>query len=94
VIEKVKKIEDTKFIENVISKISVQILRMMENKFKPGKNKEHYIFTMKDIMRVYKGIFSIDMKIQVGNDQFMKVLFNECNRVFLDRLTSSNDIKS
>lgn len=66
---------------------------MMETKFKPGKNKEHYIFTMKDLMRVQKGIFSIDMKIQVGNDQLLKVLYNESNRIFLDRLTNSSDIK-
>lgn len=33
------------------------------------------------------------MKIQVGNDQLLKVLYNESNRIFLDRLTNSSDIK-
>ena len=43
-------------------------------------------------MRTFKGIFSIDIKNQVGNDQLFKVLYNELNRQFLDRLNSAVDI--
>jgi hypothetical protein len=75
-----------------VSKAAVQALRMMESKFKPDRGHEYYIFTFKDIVRVFKGIFSIDIKNHVGNDQLAKVLYNELNRQFLDRLNSATDI--
>lgn len=89
--EKIKKLEDTKWVENVC-KVAVQTLRMMEFKFKPDRGHEYYIYTFKDIVRAFKGIFSIDIKNQVGNDQLFKVMYNELNRQFLDRLNSASDI--
>jgi len=41
---------------------------------------------------VFKGVFMINTKIAVGNDQLAKVLYNELNRQFLDRLNNPEDI--
>jgi len=47
---------------------------MMENKFKPIPGKEFYIFTFKDIVRVFRGLFQIDIVNPVGNDQLARVV--------------------
>jgi hypothetical protein len=67
---------------------------MVEKNFKPTAGKEYYIFSFKDIVRVYRGLFKIDIKNPVSSDQLAKVLYNELNRQFLDRLNSVEDIKT
>lgn len=67
---------------------------MVENKFKPTAGKEYYIFSFKDIVRVYRGLFKIDIANTVGSDQLAKVLYNELNRQFLDRLNNIEDLKT
>ncbi|OHT09102.1 Dynein heavy chain family protein [Tritrichomonas foetus] len=59
----------------------------------PIPSKLHYIFSLRNIVRVLKGILLVDAKNLQEGDQFIRLWANEMSREFYDRFNSIEDRK-
>ena len=57
----------------------------------PTPKKTHYIYNMRDISKVFQGLFLADKNYYESKDQLIKLWAHECMRVFHDRLISHED---
>lgn len=68
----------------------------------PTPSKFHYVFTMREVSRIFKGILSVKKEVinsssAIGVSQMRPELFivllwrHECERVFVDKLVSNKD---
>lgn len=57
----------------------------------PTPSKFHYIFNLRDLSRIYHGLFLTTPDRFSDPAHFVRVWRNECMRVFYDRLTNDKD---
>jgi hypothetical protein len=57
----------------------------------PTPSKFHYIFNLRDLSRIYHGLFLSTPERFNDPASFVRVWRNECLRVFYDRLTNDKD---
>ena len=57
----------------------------------PTPSKFHYIFNLRDLSRIYHGLFLTTPDRFSEPANFVRVWRNECMRVFFDRLTNDKD---
>ena len=57
----------------------------------PTPSKFHYIFNLRDLSRIYHGLFLTTPERFSEVASFVRVWRNECMRVFYDRLTNDKD---
>ena len=57
----------------------------------PTPSKFHYIFNLRDLSRVTEGLCNATTDVYDTSPQFARLLRNECDRVFYDRLTTQDD---
>ena len=57
----------------------------------PTPSKFHYIFNLRDLSRIYHGLFMTTVDRFNEEALFVRVWRNECLRVFYDRLTNDKD---
>lgn len=57
----------------------------------PTPSKFHYIFNLRDLSRIYHGLFMTTLDRFNEPANFVRVWRNECMRVFYDRLTNDKD---
>ena len=55
--------------------------------------KFHYIFNLRDLSRVYEGLYQSTVDCVKTKDQFLRLWRNECHRVFADRLINTEDME-
>lgn len=74
---------------------SMNILNWINNNFKSTPNRLHYKFGLRDMSRIFQSIVNFKY---VGEPNHLprlltKIWFNECFRIFEDKLTNENDVK-
>uniref|UniRef100_A0A8D8Y9A0 Dynein heavy chain 2, axonemal n=1 Tax=Cacopsylla melanoneura TaxID=428564 RepID=A0A8D8Y9A0_9HEMI len=57
----------------------------------PNPDKMYYVFTTKDISKVFEGLLRSDPSAIPNKDTFTRLWVHECNRVFSDRIVDVND---
>ncbi|EGR30170.1 hypothetical protein IMG5_139330 [Ichthyophthirius multifiliis] len=68
---------------NMYQYISEQLL--------PTPSKQHYIFNLRDVSKVFQGILNAKPNIIVSVENLAKLWIHECARVFHDRLINEQD---
>ena len=88
----------TEFVDDIqdeatkVTRASMEIFKFITEQLPPTPSKFHYIFTLRDLSRVFEGLCSATPdKIRTGAN-FVRLWRNEIHRVFLDRLTSIDDV--
>lgn len=85
---------------NTFTQMKVQIVQASidlyakikkNNQFLPTPKKSHYIFSMRDITRVFQTISKITFRSLKREQDFVKLWAYESSRVFSDRLVSNED---
>lgn len=64
---------------------------MIQREFLPTPAKSHYIFNMRDVSKVFQGIYQADSRFYSTKDNIVKMWAHELLRVFSDRLTNMED---
>ncbi|GMI47335.1 hypothetical protein TrCOL_g3071 [Triparma columacea] len=82
-----------KGVAGKITDISLNLFSFIMEKLPPTPSKFHYIFTLRDISRVYEGMCMATPDKFDSSSSFVRLWRNECNRVFLDRLATESDFK-
>ncbi len=74
-----------------ITRATMELYERIVKDLPPTPSKFHYIFNLRDLSRIYHGLFvtTIDRFNEPG--PFVRVWRNECLRVFFDRLTNDKD---
>lgn len=74
--------------------ITTSMLRMYNfivEKMPRTPTKHHYIFTLRDLSKVYEGICNVSSDILDSKELLVRLFKHECDRVFCDRLISEED---
>ena len=93
-------------VNKIVSTLCGATLRFwnnIKNQLLPTPSKFHYLFNLRDLSRVFKGICTvhpdtINQSSVVGTSKLSSPLFlimlwrNECQRVFIDKLVNKTDI--
>ena len=72
---------------------SVHIHEQIAHELPPTPQKFHYVFNLRDLCRVYQGIFSIRSDDCPNSQTFIKLWIHETQRVYEDRFIEASDIK-
>jgi len=57
----------------------------------PTPKKSHYTYNLRDISKVFQGMTNANAKSFPDDESFIKLWAHECQRVFMDRLISTDD---
>ena len=57
----------------------------------PTPAKSHYVFNMRDISKVFQGLYLADKNFYESKEQIIKLWGHEILRVFYDRLINTDD---
>ena len=66
---------------------------MLNGPLKPTPSKQHYLFNLRDISRIYQGIVNADKKQITQPVALMRLWIHENTRVFGDRLIEVKERK-
>jgi len=94
--------EALKNVAGGLTNATIKLWTKVKNNLLPTPSKFHYIFTMRELARVFKGIISVRkeeiLKSSTFGTGYMKpelyliaLWKHECERVFVDKLTNSKD---
>lgn len=74
---------------------SMNILNWINNNFKSTPNRLHYKFSLRDMSRVFQSIVNLKYVGEATHlpQALTKIWFNECFRIFEDKISNENDIK-
>lgn len=81
-------------IQEMATPITLATMDLYERIIKdlpPTPSKFHYIFNLRDLSRIYHGLFLTTVDRFNEEASFVRVWRNECLRVFYDRLTNDKD---
>ena len=82
--------ELTKDITSMTYKLYQKILEALPR----SPMKFHYIFNLRDLSKIYQGLLRSESEFYTKKPQFVRLWRNECMRVFVDRLITSEDINT
>ena len=73
-------------------KMTADVWSKVKTKMLPTPAKFHYIFNLRDLSRVFQGVFQCDVKAVIKEPLALYRLWvHECQRVFADRLINLED---
>ena len=75
-------------------KILLRVFAFIVGSLPPTPSKFHYIFNLRDISRVTEGVCLATEDKFPDEARIVRLLRNECQRVFCDRLATMDDIKA
>ena len=72
--------------------MTIAIWEKVKAKMLPTPAKFHYLFNLRDLSRVFQGIFAVDVKETLTSSFLLLALWkHECTRVFSDKLVDDTD---
>jgi len=72
--------------------MTIAIWESIKKKMLPTPAKFHYLFNLRDLSRVFQGIFNIDVQSTLDSSfQLLALWKHECMRVFSDKLVDKKD---
>ena len=74
-----------------ITSATIELYQRIVRDLPPTPSKFHYIFNLRDLSRIYHGLFTTTPERFDETSLFVRVWRNECLRVFYDRLTNDKD---
>jgi dynein heavy chain, axonemal len=83
--------EEIKNLSEPLALATINLFNIIQENFLPTPAKSHYIFNMRDISKVFQGLYQADKNFYEGKEQIMKLWAHEVLRVFNDRLNSFDD---
>ena len=69
----------------------LKLYNVIIEKMPPTPSKFHYIFNLRDLSRVYEGVCNASCDVILTQTQLIRLFRNECDRVFSDRLATTED---
>lgn len=86
--------ESVKPLIDQLNKATLQIYKRMVDTMLPTPAKIHYLFNLRDISRVFQGMFRAHKDFHDTTDSLLRLWVHEIYRVFGDRLVTENDGES
>ena len=83
--------EEIKSLTDLIALSTITLFNTLCVNFLPTPSKSHYIFNMRDISKVFEGLYQADKNYQESKEQIIKMWSHEVLRVFYDRLIDEKD---
>lgn len=83
--------EEIKNLSEPLAIATINIFNTISENFLPTPAKSHYVFNMRDISKVFQGIYLADKNFYEGKEHIIKLWSHEVLRVFQDRLNSFED---
>jgi len=83
--------EDVKNLCEPLALATIQLFNIVQEHFLPTPAKSHYLFNMRDISKVFQGLYWADKNFMEGRENLVKLWSHEVLRVFHDRLISFED---
>nr|XP_039250408.1 dynein heavy chain 2, axonemal-like [Styela clava] len=83
--------EDVKPIGDIITQASIDVYRLVVEKFLPTPAKIHYLFNLRDISKVFQGLLRAHKDFHDTKQSMTRLWIHECFRVFSDRLVDIHD---
>ena len=78
-------------LSKTLTSSTIDLYQRVVSDLPPTPSKFHYIFNLRDLSRIYHGLFLTTPDRFDSPENFIRVWRNECLRVFYDRLTNSKD---
>ena len=70
---------------------TINIFNIIQDQFLPTPAKSHYVFNMRDVSKVFQGLYQADKNFYEGKEHILKLWAHEVLRVFNDRLNTFED---
>ncbi|KFH07428.1 putative dynein-1-alpha heavy chain, flagellar inner arm I1 complex [Toxoplasma gondii VAND] len=83
--------EDIKTNAENLAAATISLFEQVREQFLPKPDKPHYLFNMRDMSRVFQGIYQAEPHVYEDRDSILRLWLHECMRVFHDRLASEED---
>ncbi|XP_076804743.1 dynein axonemal heavy chain 2-like [Clavelina lepadiformis] len=83
--------EDVKPIGDTITQATIDLYRLVVEKFLPTPAKIHYLFNLRDISKVFQGLLRAHKDFHDTKQSMTRLWIHECFRVFSDRLVDAKD---
>jgi dynein heavy chain len=83
--------EEIQGMTSKLTKATLRLYRLVEESLPRTPMKFHYIFNLRDLSRIYEGLFRSRLNIFKDKESFMRLWRNEAAHVFSDRLISQED---
>jgi len=83
--------EDIKSLAEPLTLTTISIYAQISEGFLPTPEKCHYLFNLRDIAKIFQGVYLADPKVHEEKEQIVRLWYHECCRVFMDRLINHED---
>ena len=74
-----------------LTRMTMELYKQIVRDMPPTPSKFHYIFNLRDLSRIYNGLCLSTPDRFKKCDHFVRLWYNEVNRVICDRLISAAD---
>jgi dynein heavy chain len=85
------KTEDIKALGDPMTMASIQIFNAISDGFLPTPEKCHYLFNLRDVSKIFQGLYLAHPKLYEEKEQIVRLWYHETCRVFMDRLIDMAD---
>lgn len=83
--------DEVKSLGEMFTQCTINLYNKIKEIFLPTPNKSHYVFNMRDISRVFQGMYRADKNFHDSKESLVKLWVHECLRIFHDRLVNYED---
>ncbi|CAJ1396635.1 unnamed protein product [Effrenium voratum] len=83
--------EDIKSLAEPLTLTTISIYAQISEGFLPTPEKCHYLFNLRDIAKIFQGVYLADPKVHEEKEQIVRLWYHECCRVFMDRLINHEE---
>jgi dynein heavy chain len=83
--------EEVKPLSEPITLATIALYQRVTEIFLPTPTQQHYVFNLRDISKVFQGLYRAEKNCHDSKESILKLWAHECLRVFHDRLISYED---
>jgi dynein heavy chain len=83
--------EEIKNLAEPLATATISLFHTVQAQFLPTPARSHYVFNMRDVSKVFQGLYKADRNCYEGKEHILKLWAHEVLRVFQDRLISQED---
>ena len=83
--------EEVKSLAEVFTNATISLYHRIKDTFLPTPTKSHYLFNMRDVSRVFQGMYKADKNYHDSKESLVKLWVHECLRIFHDRMINLED---
>ena len=83
--------EEVKPLAESFTGATINLYHKVREVFLPTPNKSHYVFNMRDVSRVFQGMYKASRQYHDSKESLVSLWAHECMRVFHDRMINYED---